>query len=245
MSGRDRQGGSAKRGRHGARDADFAVGYQLVVAKVVAGRLLQARRACQALADRYPTDPDIMHLMGAVLFSANEYELAVEWASRAAAINRRPAYLTTLGISLLELGRQDGAIEVFEEATRIAPRDADLWSNLGDGLLRSGRDVEAMGCFLRALAITPRQSNATLKRAAILRQQGHLEEALDALSLHETMQTGRASALRLRALVLQDLGRLEEAEWDNRRAQALDPCNVDGRDSLARNLIELDQRELG
>ncbi|MDW3553698.1 hypothetical protein NQ331_26310, partial [Escherichia coli] len=84
--------------------------YQLVIAKVVAGRLLQARRACQALADRYPDDPGIMHLMGAVLFSANQFDLAIKWASRAVAISRKPSYLTTLGISLLELGRLGGAI---------------------------------------------------------------------------------------------------------------------------------------
>jgi tetratricopeptide (TPR) repeat protein len=223
--------------------ADAAGGIAAVCATVIedmrAGRILDAQiRSRQAL-EAAPDHPELLHLMALVCFNAREFDHAVEWASRAARTTPKPAYLSTLGIALLNLERHDEALKVFDAAVQLAPDDAGLWSNLGEALIVAGRTSEALPCLQRALEIDPSHAGAAFKCGVILHQQRRLEEALAAFNLCDRLRPQQAPTLHMRALVLHNLQRFEEAFADDRRAHALDPGNAYICNNLGYNLIKL------
>jgi tetratricopeptide (TPR) repeat protein len=203
------------------------------------GRYLDAQLSCQKALEASPEHPELLHLMALVCFNAKQFDHAVEWAARAIRKDPKPAYLTTLGTTLLNLRRHDDALKAFDKAVQLKPDDPGSWSNFGEALVEAGRPVDAVACFGRALQIDPRRWDAAYKNGMLLRQLGLLEEALVCFDTCERLQPGQAATLHLRALVLDALGRFEESLRDNRRASELDPGNPYVCNCLGHNLMHL------
>src|SRR6201993_1979454 len=128
-----------------------------VLGEMRAGKFLEAQMLCRQLLERSPDNPEILHLMALVCFNAGQFDHAVEWASRALRNDAKPAYLTTLGTALLNLGRRDDAVRVFDKAVQLKPDDASLWSNLANGLIEAGHVLDALLCLARAHQLQPRK----------------------------------------------------------------------------------------
>ena len=245
MSRRERRA-DAKRAKAGIRPAAPAVDPTpgaAVLAHMRSGRYLDAQHCCAQALEASPENPELLHLMALVCFNARQFDHAVEWASRAIRKDPRPAYLTTLGTALLNLGRHDEALKVFDKAVQLKPDDAGLWSNFGDALVEAGRVADALVCFARAVQMDPRQHNAAYKCGVLLQQQERFAEALVHFDACERLQPGRAPTLQQRALVLHALGRFEESLRDNRRAHQLDPENPFIRNNLGRDLMHLGRHD--
>src|ERR1700745_3727155 len=105
MDGRERRSTSEQSGSGLIAGADGGVGTlpEAILGERRAGGLLEAQRACQRSLETKPDDPELLHLMASICLKANEFDHAVEWASRAIRREAKPSYLTTLGISLLNL----------------------------------------------------------------------------------------------------------------------------------------------
>ena len=216
---------------------------EAVLAHLRAGRYLDAQLCCQRALEARPEHPDLLHLMALVCFNAQQFDHAVEWASRAIRKDPTPAYLTTLGTALLNLSRHDDALKVFDKAVQLKPDDPGLWSNLGDALIQAGRPADAASCLARALQIDPRRWDGAYKTGILLRELGRFDEALVCFDACERLQGGHAPTLHLRALVLDALGRYEDSLRDNRRANELDPGNAYICNCLGHNLMQLDRHD--
>ena len=59
------------------------------------------------------------------------------------------------GITLLQAGRYEEALEAFNKAIDINPGNADAWRNKGTVLGRLGKDVSALGAITRAIELDP------------------------------------------------------------------------------------------
>jgi tetratricopeptide (TPR) repeat protein len=217
--------------------------YSAVVAEMRAGRHLEAQNRCRQALENNPEDPETLHLMALVCFNAKQFDHAVEWASRAIRRDPQPTYMTTLGTALVNLGRREDALKVFDKAVALKPDDAGLWSNFGDALMPAGRASEAILCFKRAFEIDPGCWNAAYKAGGLLREQGQFEEALVCFDACDSLQPNHASTLELRGLVLHELRRFEEALADSRQAQALDPANAYNHNNLGEALRMLGRQE--
>jgi Flp pilus assembly protein TadD len=216
---------------------------EVVLGHMRAERHLDAQLCCHKALEAHPEHTELLHLMALVCLNAKQFDHAVEWASRASRKDPKPAYLTTLGTALLNLGRHDDAVKVFDMAVQLKPDDPGLWSNLGEALVVAGRSADAAGCFARALQIDPDRWDAAYKGGMLLRQQGRFDEALGCFDACERLRPDQASTLHLRALVLDALGRFEESLRDNRRAHELDPGNPYVCNCLGHNLMHLDRHD--
>ena len=103
---------------------DLAAVLNAVLGEMRAGKYLDAQILCRQLLETNPENPEILHLMALVCFNAQQFDHAVEWASRALRNDAKPAYLTTLGIALLNLGRRDDAVRVSTRRCSSSPTRA-------------------------------------------------------------------------------------------------------------------------
>jgi len=225
-----------------AAATDAAV-HETVLAHLRAGRVLDAQLCCRQALERNPENAELLHLMALVSFNAGHFDHAVEWASHAIRRDPRPAYLTLLGTALLNLGRRDDALLVFDKAVQIKPDDASLWNNLGNACIENSRPLEAIASFQRALAMDPAHWDSAYKAGVLLQQQGRFEEALACLDVCMRQKPDDATTLHMRAMALHGVRRFEEALNDNRRAHALDPQNSYVHNNLGRDLVELARPE--
>jgi len=203
-----------------------------VLKDTLEGRFLDALSRCQHALNQYPDNADTLHLTGLVHLEAQQPELAVEWTSRALRKEPKPAYLTTLGFALSNLGRHDEALRVFDRAIESKPDDAQLWWQRGSALMTAGRTPEALASFEQTLKFDSSHADAAYRCGHILHGLGRLDEALAYLTRSAGLQPRSALTLYLRALVLKELNRLDEALADNLRAVELDPANLDSIGNL-------------
>ena len=69
--------------------------------------------------------------------------------------------LVTKGQSMLDDGRYDEALSLFEQALLLNQEDPDLWNYKGVALRSLGRYEESMECFNKSLEIDPRDRHAS------------------------------------------------------------------------------------
>jgi tetratricopeptide (TPR) repeat protein len=217
--------------------------HETVLGHLRAGRYLEAQLCCRQALEREPDNAETLHLMALVCFNARQFDHAVEWVSQAIRKDPRPAYLTLLGTALLNLGRHDDALRVFNKAVELKPDDASLWNNLGNACIESCRPREAILSFQRALAIDPAHWDSAYKAGVMLQQEGQSEEALACLDICAKLKPDDAATLHIRAMALHGVRRFEEALNDNRRAHALDPQNFYIRNNLGSDLAVLGRCE--
>jgi tetratricopeptide (TPR) repeat protein/ADP-heptose:LPS heptosyltransferase len=220
-----------------------ALPYEVGLRHLRAGRYLDAQHCCQQALAADPDHADTLHLMGLVSLHAKQYDHAVEWISRAIRREPKPAYLTSLGATLLDQGRREEALQVFDKAIQLAPDNADLWRYLGSALAEVGRTDEAMLNFQHALKLAPRHFDAANRAAGLLQRSARFEDALVYLDLCLELRPDDVQTLHARWDALQRLGRREEAFTDIERAHALDPTNADITNNIGNALASLGRYE--
>lgn len=69
--------------------------------------------------------------------------------------------LLSKGKQLLEEDKLENALEIFEQALKLDPKNPDLWNLKGIALRSLGRYIEAVKCYEKSLEIDPRDKNAS------------------------------------------------------------------------------------
>ena len=69
--------------------------------------------------------------------------------------------LVTKGQSMMDDGKYDEALSLFEQALLLDQDDPDLWNYKGIALRSLGRYEESMECFNKSLEIDPRDKHAS------------------------------------------------------------------------------------
>ncbi len=165
--------------------------------------------------------------MGLLSFHAAQYDLAVEWFSRAIRQDAKPQYLASLGTALQNQERFEEAFQVFDKAVQLKPDAAVLWKFRGNALVSLERRELAVLSFQQALKFDQRDREAACNSGTLLLQLGRLEEAVSSFNLCDQLQGDHAPTLQKRALALRGLERFEEALADGKRAHLVDPTNAD------------------
>jgi tetratricopeptide (TPR) repeat protein len=68
--------------------------------------------------------------------------------------------------ALNTLGRPQEALQCFDNALKLDPKDADAWVGKGTALMALGRNQEAIPCFDKALDLDPQLGRTTGLRFA-------------------------------------------------------------------------------
>lgn len=157
----------------------------------------------------------------------------------------------------------EAARTLFEQLTRLEPRNPDAWAGLSDALMKLAQDHlaiefdpavrDARGAVDRALAVDPRSANALRAKAFIHRvlaiRTGNIEHhriAEQVLRQALAREPRNPDALTLYGTQLASLDRSEEALTMLRRALAIDPLNRAAQTMVGvtlENLGRLDEAE--
>ncbi|MBF0485571.1 MAG: tetratricopeptide repeat protein [Candidatus Omnitrophica bacterium] len=113
-----------------------------------------------------------------------------------------------IALCMVEMGRIEGVLEIFDKGIAVEPDYATIHHNKGWFLNKIGRPSEAIACFNQALAFEPERVVTWENMANAYEEQGRIPEALDAyrkaLSFLKESQTG------IRAQLLSEIKRLED-----------------------------------
>jgi tetratricopeptide (TPR) repeat protein len=217
--------------------------YEAGVRHMQAGRHLDAQICCERVLAINTSHADTLHLMGLLSHRAGQYDLAVEWITRAIREDPKPQYLGNLGTMLLRQERHEEALKVFDKAIQLKPDDSELWHNLGNTLLKLDRPGDALLAFEHVIKLNSQHRGAAFKSGHLLYNQKRFEEALKHFDLCDELQPDHALTLQMRAISLLGLKRLEEALAVNRRAHALDPDNAETHSNMGEILRQLSNRQ--
>ncbi len=199
----------------------------LAVANIKLERQAEARRYVEEGLAVAPADPYLLGLKGMLV--AREQPAAAEslFAAAFAGGEASSELLVQYGLLLMNAGRADEAVRVFERADSVDSGRREVRVYLAEALDRAGRPLEAVPVLRGLLAAGDDPAlAATLARA--LFHAGSYSEALEAYrALPESPET-----MDRIAMCLHNLGRTDEALSWARRAAA-------GRPEWAQGMINL------
>jgi tetratricopeptide (TPR) repeat protein len=116
----------------------------------------------------------------AAILALLSFERSMVWMSEESlweeAVRRAPAKIRPK-IQLARAVAPPRAIELLNEAKRLAPENANVATELGRALLAAGRPAEALGEFGRALALEPASARAINNRGVALMALGQNDAA--------------------------------------------------------------------
>jgi protein O-GlcNAc transferase len=172
-----------------------------------------------------------------------------------------------LGVIAMDAGRLEAAVELFGQATTLAPKNPAFHSNLGEANRRLRRFGSAMDAMLKAMSLAPDLVAPTYNLGLLLDEHGAVEGALtcferaaelkpDLAGIQATIAAARSKVTRARkkgatgdaasALMLSGLaeslglqGRRDEALALAERALEVDPRSPAAHNTRATLLLEL------
>ncbi len=204
------------------------------------GRLDEAQRLYREVLKKDPKNPDAWHLWGMTLFSANEFESAIECLQHTLTLTpNQPDVLANLGVVHRAAGNLEDARRVLEQAVGIPPELANSFSNLGTVYMELGRIEDAETQFEKALSIDSDSKLAAMNLGNLWQDQ---HRHLDAENVYRSLLRQHPNdALLLNNLgeSLRNQGKWEQAVEVLDRAIRVVPDSVELRLNLGRNLAQL------
>lgn len=204
------------------------------------GRLADAERLYQAIAQRRPDDAQVRHLLGIVALQTGRFECAAEQI--AAAIARDPGVADAYNnraIALRRLGRPEEALDSLDKAIELQPDNAEAHNNRGAVLRDMERAEAALTAFDRAIALRPDYAEAQINRGQVLRAAGQPAAALRSYDHALALLPNSALLHHSRGNALLDLGRGEEALANFDHAVALRPDDAEVHAARGNALLKL------
>lgn len=116
------------------------------------------------------------------------------------------------------------AVDAFERAVALAPRQAVYRVHLGAALTNAGRAGEAVRALEAALAIEPRSTAAWVNLGNACQRAGDADRAIEALERAIALDPARAAAHNNLGNLLKETGRVDEAMAAYRRALDAEPA---------------------
>jgi serine/threonine protein kinase/tetratricopeptide (TPR) repeat protein len=157
-------------------------------------------------------------------------ESKAKWIS---ATNQNPSQLKAVGWWLWRARELDKAAAKFNQATELAPGDADAWNGLGWATFNSGKSQEAEKAFQKAISLDPNQPGALNGLGQIYLSQRKYDQA-ETYLLKAAPQASAAWYGLMRLYLLE--GKFDQAEkW----AQNL--IDAGEADDLARQMLKAAQ----
>ena len=137
----------------------------------------------------------------------------------------RPEDWFQQGVSLLQSGQYDRAIEAFSQALELDPQYSEAYLNRGLAWAGKGEFTQAIANYTKALELNPRESNAYLHRGVAWARKGDLDRAIAdyTKALELTPKDGRAYYHRGAAWA--EKGDLDRGLSDAAKALELEPNN--------------------
>jgi tetratricopeptide (TPR) repeat protein len=209
-------------------------------------RLVPAARSRTVLLQNAPAEgEDIVPIERAaiVLASVGEMGLAIREYRAAAEIDPENLDLHRLmGNAFFKASRNVEAVEAFERAVALQPKDAGSWGQLGSSRLRLQWWDKAIEAFEKARALEGDKPGGLLALGYAWERKPDFEKALDFYERASKLSPSWAQPPYRRGRTLLKLDRREEAERELKRALELDANLAEARCFLG--ALYLENRDL-
>ena len=161
----------------------------------------------------------------------------------AAKSNQAVESLVATAMMHVQSGNPHDAIDLFREAARLQPRNAQLLNNLGYTYQLTGQPDEAIKTYQKALKRSPRDTLTLCNLGLLQKKLGMTKEAKATFDRALAFDPKDISLLCNRGNVLLEAGQAEQALSDYNKAASLDPDNpsvLNGRASVLTDLLQLE-----
>ncbi|CAK0766562.1 Glycosyl transferase family 9 [uncultured Gammaproteobacteria bacterium] len=207
-------------------------------AALKAGQPAVAERACREVLKADRGNAPATHLLGVIAFKAEQLPQALDWFTRAIALDGQVADTHyNQGLVRQRLGDAERAAISYRRALELAPDYHSAALNLGNLHHACGETEPAIVWYRKALALKTDDSDALYNLANTLREAGRAEEAIPlyerALRLNPRFSETRNNL----GLALADLGRLDQAIERFEQALRLMPDFPDALNNLGNVLL--------
>ena len=206
------------------------------------GRPPAAEALCRDILRARPDWAPALHLLGIILYQANNLASAIDVVRHAIAADGSVAlYHCNLCEMYRLAGQRDAAFEAGRRALTIDPNLPQALNNVG--IVHYERDEfdDAAAHYRRAIARAPAYVEAYSNLGNALRAQKKYDEALTAYRQALQLRPAYVDALNNMGTALRDMGRRDEAEATYNRALAIKPDSPNVLNNLALALKEREQ----
>jgi tetratricopeptide (TPR) repeat protein len=196
--------------------------------------LQQAEQVWSQILQVDPNRADALHALGAMGYQRGEYNQAIAWLGKAAAVQPNNAILqSNLGASYRAAGRFQEAEACYAQALRLKPDFAEAYNNLGNVLKLQARLQEAIGRYQQAVLARPNYAEAHHNWGLALQELEQPEEALGHFQQAARLRPDFAEAHSSWGLLVLKQGRVQEAVLELRQALRLGPAKASDYVNLA------------
>ncbi len=207
-----------------------------------AGRLLKAKRLCQAVLHQQPKHPEALLLTGIISHQMRQLPAAIDHVERAIAANpQASSYRVTLGDMLLHARRFRDAAAAYQQALAIDPTVPRVHGKLGVALQGADQREAAVEHYRLALEAEPESVELHYNLGTALKRQHQFEEAIDAYGRAAQLAPENADMQHKFGVLLVENGRFEQAAVRLEAVAQLDPRRSDTYDYLAYARMKLGQ----
>jgi TolB-like protein/tetratricopeptide (TPR) repeat protein len=166
-----------------------------------------------------PRNAQLLSNLGGVLFMHGDFDAAADAFRQSVEIAPTSEGYSNTGTNHYYAARYEDAVAMFEQASRLAPEDYQIWGNLGDAYRRaSGKGDLANRAYARAaelaragLGVNPDSTGARTQLAYFLVRQGQHAQAAAELETAGSVPIGDLNSHYYSALVYKELGRAADA----------------------------------
>lgn len=140
---------------------------------------------------------------GIRLLNSNEYERAIALfdqalASNTTMIRQSDALLYTYqgkSYALIQLNKNEDAVQTIDEGLKIYPKDFMLWNNKGSALFNLGKYPDALKSYDTALSFDQNYTRSLVNKGDTLYEMGRFKDAVDAYSKANVTDPGNKRAM--------------------------------------------------
>ncbi len=173
-----------------------------------------------------PQNAQLLNNLGGALFLSGNFTAAADAFRRSVEFAPTSEGYSNTGTNYYYAGRYGDAVAMFEQATRLAPEDHQLWGNLGDAYRRTpGQEELARGAYAHAaelargaLRVNPDSVATRTQFAYYLIRQGETAQAKTEAETAGAPPDGDLYSHYYAALVYKELGDLAAAVAQTRKA---------------------------
>ena len=144
-----------------------------------------------------------------------------------------------LGVSAVQIGMQDKAINAFQKALSLNPNNAEVYNNMGIAFRDKGMLNEAIEAYNKAISIKYNYAEAYYNKGIATQDQNKQEVAIEAYRKAIYFNPNYASAYSNMGNILRDQGKLDEAIDSYNKAISLKPNYAPPYSNLGNALKDL------
>jgi len=147
--------------------------------------------------------------------------------------------LSQIGMSLLQQGKFNDALEYFDRILAIDPNDVITLGNKGAALTQLDMHEEAIGLYNMALQIEPANITILNNMVASLFELGRSDESLQILDKILETDPNNVDVIILEGKILSELKKHSEAASAFKKALEIEPGNEDAKKRLYYEINEI------